>query len=162
MQTLKLVDGKRKFDIHFRRLVHCIFAPYIVLPHYVEDGVPEGMKNQIIIERFLHLGKDFHKEYIEEGTDTEALLYISKVSQMYPLDNDWYNIFIHLFKKYCDSLKVDYKNIFIDSFEIKELDSIEQWELTKLKRWIYKVQKEHLKRKNENKASRNSQLQNRQ
>lgn len=145
-QKLKLIDGKNKFEKHARRLIHCIFAPFVVLPQYVDDKVPEGMKTQIIFERFLHLGKDFHKEYIEEGTDTEALLYVSKVSLMFPLDNDWYNIFMHLFKKYCIAVKVDYSNI-IQIQEFRELDSIEQWELTKLKRWIYKVQKEHLKDK---------------
>ena len=148
MQELKLVNGRKEFDRHVRRLVHCLFAPMIVPPFYVDDKVPEGMRTQITIERFLHLGNQFHKEFVEEGSDTEALLCGSKISLMYPLDNDGYNIFMHLFKKYCIAMKVDYSNI-IQIQEFKELDSIEQWELTKLKRWIYKVQKEHLKRKNE-------------
>ena len=147
-QELKLINGKKEFERHARKLIHCLFAPIVVFPQYVDDKVPEGMRTQITIERFLHLGKDFHKEFVEEGTDTEALLYISKVTLMYQIDNDWYNIFMHLFKKYCIAVKVDYGNI-IQIQEFKELDSIEQWELTKLKKWIYKVQKEHLKKKNE-------------
>lgn len=143
-QKLKSIDGKNEFERHARRLIHCLFAPIVVLPQYVDYGVPEGMRTQITIERFLHLGKDFHKEFIEEGTDTEALLYVSKISLMYPIDRDWYNIFVHLFKKYCDAVKVDYS---FQLGEIRELDPVEQWELTKLKRWIYKVQKEHLKEK---------------
>ena len=146
-QQLKLISGKKEFDIHFYRLIHCLKAPIIVLPNYVDDKVPEGMRTQITIERFLHLGNQFHKDFVEEGTDTEASLYISKLSLMHPLDNDWHNIFMFLFKKYCIAVKVDISTIFIDAPEIKELDPVEQWELTKLKRWIYKVQKEYLKRR---------------
>ena len=57
-QKLKFVNGRNEFEKHARRLVHCIFAPFVVLPQYVDDKVPEGMKTQIIIERFSHLGKE--------------------------------------------------------------------------------------------------------
>lgn len=138
----ELLPNKKTVDKHIKGLIHCIFAPIVVPPLYANDKVEDNIYVRITLERFCNLAK--YDEFEEEGTDTECMIYISKASFMFPLDKEWAEIYFFLFRKYCESLKIDVSGI-LPEYEGKSIDSFQEYEIQKMKKWIYKVQKEHLK-----------------
>ena len=88
-----------------QKTMHCLLAPFIVPPQYAGEQIPENIKAKIMEERLLDKDK-------EEGTDTEAMYYISKISLMQPLSHTWYNIYMNLFYAFAKNVGIDDKSIF--------------------------------------------------
>jgi len=135
----------KEFQKHFSRLWHCLTAPIVVPPQYVNDEIGEDIKTRITIERFINILNP--ENFLEEGTDTEAMLYISKISFMHPLGDDWYRIYMYLSRKFFEKLKIEIPD-FLNDDRFKDLeDGFQKHYLKHLKEWIYKKQKEHIKKK---------------
>ncbi|MEK6935822.1 MAG: hypothetical protein AABW67_03470, partial [Nanoarchaeota archaeon] len=80
----------------------------------------------------------------EEGTDTEAMYYISLVTLIHPINDVWHNIYMKLFYNFAQSMNIDVSNIADKNIV---LGIRENKELIKIKKWIYQSQKKHLKGK---------------
>ena len=107
-----------------------MFAPIVVFTG-CEDIVTEEMKTRIQMERLL--------TYEGTATDYEAMIYLHTASLTVPFSEDWFHIYSFLFSKYHPDQA---KEIGVYSEQITEL---EQHELSRLKKWMYKQQMGNVK-----------------
>jgi len=107
------------------RQIKRMFAPIVVYSG-CEDLVTEKMKNHVQIERLITSE--------ETATDYEAMVYLHTASLAVPFSEDWYHIYSFVFSKYYPEQA---KEIGVYGEEITE---IEQRELSRLKKWIYRQQ----------------------
>ena len=103
-----------------------MFAPIVVFTG-CEDFVTERMKVRIYMERLLN-------PFDESATDYEAMVYLFTASLAVPFSERWYNIYTFLFSKYYPE---EAKRIGVYRDNLSEL---EQYELSRLKKWIYEKQ----------------------
>ena len=115
------------------QLLYLISAPVIAVPGY-EDDVTDDMKQKYQLEAKLNIKEIFEKE---EAPDYHALLQISQNSLSTAPSQTLCKIQIQLTKKFFGK-----ETDFIDE---EKLESYEEQELLKLKKWIFKKQIEYLK-----------------
>lgn len=115
-----------KLEKHLQRL----FAP-IVVCRGAEDLVTDEMQARIQLERLTNFSD-------ETVSDYEAMVYVHTASVSVPLPNEWFDIYTYLFSKYHPEHA---KTIGVYRDEITEL---EQRELERLKKWIYKKQNKEI------------------
>ena len=108
------------------RQIKRMFAPIVVFTG-CEDLVTENMRTRINIERLLASSKD-------AATDYEAMVYLHTASLAVPFSREWYDIYTFLFSKYFPEQA---KTIGVYTEQIAE---VEQRELSRLKKWIYRQQ----------------------
>ena len=115
--------------------LYLISAPIIAVPGY-EDDVTDEMKQKYQLEAKLNIKEIFEKE---EAPDYHALLQLSQTSLSIAPSQTFGKIQLQLTKKFFGE-KTDW-------FDEEKLQSYEERELLKLKKWIFKKQIEHLKQK---------------
>lgn len=107
-----------------------IFRPKIVWPGYEGMPIPEQIKTQILIERLI-LARNNEKL----ATETEALWYLSTASLVAPMDNNWYNIFMYLSRRYLTRTKKELPDFLKENIILDEY--VEEPELHRLRQWLY-------------------------
>ncbi len=133
-QKLLPKDEEKKFELEFHYMLSC---PIITMVGY-EDDLNKDMKDKYITEAMLNVLETFKKE---EAPDYHVCIYLSQVSLVKPLGRSFTNIYINLMKKQFKGIKDD------KSISDVDLDKNEIEELSKLKKWIFKKQIEHIKSK---------------
>ena len=120
------------------QLLYPLVAPLIGFPGW-EDTLPQR-RDEITLQRFLHHREIFERE---EATDFEAMLYISTATLAAPPSHDWFEIYMWLFSRWKPEVaqEQDLKPSRADLYPHQQED------LTRLKRWLYRQQMEHLKAK---------------
>lgn len=117
------------------RTLYLISAPIIAVPGY-EDNVTDDMKQKYQFEAKLNIKEIFEKE---EAPDYHALLQLSQSSLSITPSRTFTKIQLQLGKKFfaekCNFVKEE------------KLELNEERELLKLKKWIFKKQIEHLKKR---------------
>ena len=121
------------------QLLYPLVAPLIGFPGWAEDLLPQH-KDDITLQRFIHHREIFERE---EATDFEAMLYISTATLAAPPSHDWFEIYMWLFSRWKPD--VAQEQDLIPSHP--DLYPHQQEALTRLKRWLYRQQMEHLKAK---------------
>ena len=125
---------EKKFVDHF---MYLLTSPALYYPQWTP---PEPM----LKDRMIHLLTDYKCFEREECSDYDALIYVQTASMSFPLDTEWFNIFMWLFMKY-------YKDEAPSEWNEehgRELSYCEKHDLLRLKQWIFKKQIEHIKAKN--------------
>ncbi len=117
------------------RTLYLISAPIIAVPGY-ENNVTDDMKQKYQFEAKLNIKEIFEKE---EAPDYHALLQLSQSSLSLAPSHTFIKIQLQLTKKFfaekCNFVKEE------------KLELNEEQELLKLKKWIFKKQIEHLKKR---------------
>ncbi|MDO8751347.1 MAG: hypothetical protein Q7K03_09435, partial [Dehalococcoidia bacterium] len=121
--------------------VHILRAPMVVWPGYEEDFKDKWDK--VLIQRLAH-----HQDFVEGMcTEYEAMLYISTATLVAPPSHNWFNIYMWLFNRYMpEAAKAN------DLVGPAKLEGSEAEDLERLRRWIFKSQALHLKRKEQPEA----------
>lgn len=112
-------------------------CPLIIVTPGAEDDVYDDMKEKYKLEAILNIKEIFEKE---EAPDYHALLWLSFASLSTAPSPIFAKIQLQLMKKFFGD-----KTDFIAE---EKLEPYEEKELSKLKKWIFKKQIEHLKQKN--------------
>ena len=136
MSKLIPKNEEKRFGLELGYTIGC---PVICFVGY-EDHVTEKQREQYRLEAMLHIREVFEKE---EAPDYHAMIYLSHFSLVKPMGRTFTNIYLQLGRKYFKELAED-KTI---TSTVHELEDIEKEELSKLKKWIFKKQIEHLKSK---------------
>lgn len=140
-RTTTRLAGWKKWDT----LVFALTAPVIGSPMWADIITKDQMAN-VKIERLKAVMKG---EY-DTATDYEALLYLSTASLDTPLSTCFFHIYCHLFKKHYPD-----KSDFLSEHDTQLDKFVEPSELKRLKDWIFRKQKQHLKER-ENMEKTNS------
>lgn len=127
---------KRKFEEGANRMVFALMAPIITCPGE-ETFVTGEMKSKITVHRLAAIMKDED----DQATDYEAMVYMGSASLEFPLDQDGFNVYAFLFRKFYPEQA---KEIFSEHEGIK-LDYTASDLLNGLKRFIYTTQKREMK-----------------
>lgn len=128
--------SKRKEKQFADKFVYLLTSPCLYMPMW------EPHKEMLDKRRIYLLAEpDCYDK--KESTDYDALIYVQTASMNFPLDTEWYNIFMWLFMRYYGDItppewKEEHK---------KELDICEKQSLIRLKQWIFKKQIEDIKTK---------------
>ena len=117
-------------------LTYVFKAPIVTFPS-MESLVHEQMKNQILMHRMLEAINCVNSQ---ECTDYEAMIYLHTSSLAMPFDREWSRIYIWLFRKHHPKQA---ENLQLPKIE---LTPAEQKKLADLKKWIYTIQLENIKR----------------
>ena len=132
--------SKRERDKESKKFVESlmsIFRPKIVMPHYIDMPIPENIHTQILIERLI-----LARNQERLATETETLWYLSTASLMFPLDNNWYNIFMYLTRRWLIKTKKELPDFLKENIVLEKY--MEENELYKLRAWIYRKGMEHI------------------
>ena len=120
-------------------MMYLLTAPYIVSPGNEYTYEANNNKETALLFRMVK-----HKEIFEneECTEFEAMLYISTVTLEHPVSHDWYEIYMYLFRRWSPEKAAE--------IEIEGPDTLtkypQQEDLSRLRKWIFKTQMNHLKR----------------
>lgn len=117
-------------------VVHAILAPIVINPLGLENIEPEWSR-KVKVER---LAKIVRNDLEEAATDYEAMLYLHSQSFVAPLPETWLHVYFWLFWQFYP----DQAKTFLEKVELHHL---EEEELNRLKRWIYRKQKEALRQR---------------
>lgn len=126
-------------DRAIEELVGSISDPIICYPSPWMDTLPQSLKDQITLDRLLEQMLANKENREPTGTDSEALAYIYPASLEQPMGHLWSNIYIALATRVVKSQgrKVP------DDIEGRPLDNQEEYELRRLKDWIYERRRQH-------------------
>lgn len=116
-------------------------APYVTWPGYEYLYHSNDNKTKALARRLASY-EEIQREKM--CTEFEAMMYISTATLVAPPTHEWYRIYMYLFQK--EMPQAAEAN---DLTEVKELDAGEREALDGLRRWIYKTQVLHMKRKAE-------------
>lgn len=128
-ETISLSNAQKR-DKNINQILQIISRPIIVMPGYEDLKIPEDIKSQIMTERMI-LGM----QKIETATDTETMWYLSSASLIAPLDHEWTQYYMHLFRLWCDKTNRELPDFVADEISLSEY---EQSQLNRLKDWLYK------------------------
>ncbi|MDP2949227.1 MAG: hypothetical protein Q8P22_06790 [Chloroflexota bacterium] len=118
--------------------LYLLKAPLILYPGW-EDTFRDQW-DKVLMERMIH-----HKDLFAQKmcTEYEAMLYISSATLVAPPSHDWYVIYMYLFRRWN---KEAAQQIGMDDVPEK-LNMNQQDDLARLRQWIFKGQRTHLKEK---------------
>ena len=123
-----LLSGKGTVEQHeksmkmFEQLFEALFTRPIIGHTGWAESITEEQKLRIKMERMKQI--------------QEAMIYLSTVSLSTPLSPMWQRIYMHLFKKFYPD-----KSDFIPDHDAQLNPWMDEDELKKLKRWLYKTSK---------------------
>ena len=123
-------------------LVGALCDPIIVYPSPWKDDLPDWIKPQITLERFVMNMKVMHDGGVPVG-DTEALAYIFPRTMEEPLSEQWMRIYTYVFTQAMKFKKVEVP----EDLRCESLSDYDMRELTDLKTWIYQKRVQHRKEK---------------
>lgn len=113
------------------KILWCIYGPIIAKD---PGWFPRNQITNIPIHRLAYMMKNFNTPDDEMMIpEFEALMYLSTVSMDQPLDQTWYTIFIHLFKKHFGEKMIQHEPDFFndhnepDDYELHQLDNLRRW-----------------------------------
>ncbi|MCJ7743346.1 MAG: hypothetical protein MUO99_02135 [Dehalococcoidales bacterium] len=115
-------------------LVGTLTDPIIVYPGGWGDGLPEWLKNAIILERLTENMKVTKGEH-PTGTDAEVCAYLSAASLTAPMDDDWSRIYLYVAGK---TYRRWGKNEMPGDIAVDSLNDEQMRELGRLKEWLYR------------------------
>ncbi len=133
-----MTSGDREGEKFVNQMMYLLTAPGITMPGY--EDLSRLHKDDVTLQRLAR-----HKEIFEnqQCTELEAMLYISTASFVHPLDHDWIEIYMYLFKRWSPEKA--------KAADIEGPDELNRWpqqeDLAKLRRWIYRRQMHHLRAK---------------
>jgi len=140
----KEAPGKRfNLDRAIEDLVGTFCDPIICYPSPWMDTLPQSLKEQITMDRLIEQMLAHKDKREPTGTDSEALAYLYPASLEQPMGHMWSTIYIYLGAKVCGA----YGKVVPDDLKGKTLDSEEEYELCRLKGWIYEKRRQHRSRK---------------
>lgn len=123
-------------DKFVEQAMYCLTAPTIAWPGW-EDLLKKHQAD-ITLQRLAHGQEVFDTQ---QCTEFEAMLYLSTASLVAPMARDWAEIYGYLF---CRWRPDQAKEVW---GEAPQLDPNQQEHLVRLRRWIYRHQRLHLKKK---------------
>ncbi len=130
-EQVKAGASKKEIESMISDIMGIFRNPIILYPSGWMDTLPDRLRNEITMERFLQQMKAKGKP-IDEATDAEALAYIYSAVLVAPMDSEWTNIYLWLGR--------DYGMPDPERMTPKKLTSDEEKMLSDLKRWIYRRQ----------------------
>ena len=117
------------------QMMYLLTAPTVGMPKWVDTL--RMHKQEITIQRLAR-----QEEILEtqECTEFEAMLYISTASLQFPLDHHWTEVYMYLFRRWSPEKA--------RAADIEGPDKLNQYpqqeHLTRLRKWIYRTQMNHL------------------
>lgn len=111
----------------FVRRVYFALNPTVILAQPME--IPKLLEEKIREERLLELTKLLNGEEVNEAGDAEVVAYLHSASLMVPFSDEFASIFVILTQKVL--------GVQVNELEYRELTEQEEYELKKLKRWLY-------------------------
>ena len=138
-QSLSLdrsIPASKEPDQLVDQVMYALTGPLVGFPGW-EDLLREH-KDRITMYRLAHLPRIFKDKM---ATEFEAMLYISTASLVHLITDDWANIYGALF---CKHFPQNAKEVW---GEPPEIDPNQREDLDKLRRWLFRTQIAHLRRK---------------
>lgn len=128
---------KKKFVNDIMELFGTFKRPIIVMPGYEDMAIPKDIKNQITTERLICALREE-----KTATNIETMWYLSTASLVAPLGQSWYRFYLKLFREWCINVNKE-----LPGFAKEEivLEKFEEYELKRLRNWLYKKSVEGLK-----------------
>ena len=117
-------------------ILYCLLSPFIGYPGW-EDVVSQH-KDRIILTR---LGHGLEIAETQQATEFETMLYLSSASLAAPMSHDWAEIYFHVFHR-CYPNQAAAEDI-----PNRELQDDQAADLTRMRRWLYRTQVNHMKAK---------------
>jgi hypothetical protein len=144
--ALTAMDDKKAEGNIVDHLMYCLVAPLLTWPGY-EDDLREKLSD-VKLDRLVH-----HAE-IAKGlcTEYEAMLYLSTASLANPPTEMWTNLYLWLFWRWVKDKEGAEANGLKPH---REPGAYELQELERFRRWVYKTQMEHVRRKTKAAAAAN-------
>ena len=127
-------QNEKEFVDYF---LYLLKAPTVGHPDWVDTL--RDQRDKVLMERMVH-----HKELFAQKmcTEFEAMLYVSTVSLAYPINHDWFVIYMWLFRRWNKEKAQE-----IGSDDVPErLNPNQQEDLARLRQWVFKTQMLHLKK----------------
>jgi hypothetical protein len=132
-------DKKFNLDRAIDDLVGAIADPIIVWPGGGwEDTIPQWLKDQVSLDRLLEQMKSARGGE-PTATDSEALVYMYPLVLDHPIDYDWTQIYLYLGTQVFASCGKEIPG----DISVNKLNTDQQRDLDRLKRWIYETRKKH-------------------
>lgn len=103
------------------------------------DTLPKSLKEQITLDRLIELMLATKEKREPTATDSEALAYLYPASLEAPLGHLWTNIYLYLGTRV---IKRQGRK-FPEDIALETLDQQEEYELRRLKNWIYETKYRH-------------------
>ena len=122
-------------------IMYCLLAPFIGYPGWEE--VVSRHKDRIILTR---LGHGLEIAETQQATEFETMLYLSSASLAAPMDHDWAEIYFHLFHRCYPNQPA------AEDIPNRELRPDQVEDLTRMRRWLYRTQVNHMKAKEKGQA----------
>jgi hypothetical protein len=120
--------------------MYALTAPYITWPGYQDIYQANDNKNKALVYRLAHLQELFARK---ECSELEAMLYMSTATLVHPPSHDWFNIYMWLFRRWATPEQA--ADVGDDLPE--KLSPSQSEDLARLRRWIFKQQMDHIRRK---------------
>lgn len=119
--------------------MYSITAPFIGYPGWGDDPqFWEPHKTRVTMERLLH-HQETHRDKV--ASEYETMLYLSSASLAAPMSHDWVQAYFYLFTRCMGEQAKEIGN------EVTELGPGQREDLDRLRRWIFRVQMDHIKGK---------------
>lgn len=120
-------------------LVGAICDPIICYPSPWMDTLPQSLKEQITMDRLIELMLATKEKREPTATDSEALAYMYPASLEAPMGHLWTNIYLFLGTRVVKGQGRE----FPEDIALTTLDSQEEYELRRLKAWIFEKRRRH-------------------
>ena len=127
-------------------IMYCLLAPFIGYPRWEE--VVSHHKDRIILTR---LGHGLEIAETQQATEFETMLYLSSASLAMPMSHDWAEIYFHLFHRQFPNQPA------AEDIPNRELRPDQVEDLTRMRRWLYRTQVNHMKAKEKGQAEAQAQ-----
>lgn len=131
-QTATEKREKKKF---VNTLLYGLQAPF-VFPNDWAESISKESREKAKMLRLAQCAKCVDEEM---STDFEAMLYISCLSLVAPLNREWSDTYFHIFSKYYDYSVID------DKYPAPDIPSHHISELNRLRQMIFKRQWDSIK-----------------
>lgn len=118
------------------QMMYALFAPTLAWPGW-EDLLKQHQAD-ITLQRLAHAQDVFAAQ---QRTELEAMLYLSTASLVAPMSHDWAQIYGYLFYRWNPQQGKEILG------QPPQLDPNQQEHLERLRRWIFRHQRLHLKKK---------------
>lgn len=132
-------SSRKDADQFALEFVYDLTAPFIGYPGWGDDPqfwAPH--KTRVTMDRLLH-HQEIHRNKV--ASEYETMLYLSSASLAAPMSHDWGQVYLYLFTRCMGELAKEIGD------EVTELNVNQREDLARLRRWIFRQQTEHLKRK---------------
>ncbi len=106
-----------------------------------KDMIPEWLQTQITMDRLLELMKANKDGRDPTGTNSEALAFMIPASMEAPMGHDWTEIYLHLGTVVMTGGMNN--KVMPEDIRVVTLNSMQQEDLARLKRWIYQRKVQH-------------------